>query len=194
MGGYALGHYPLSPTIRRGLNRCAGCGLILAILLATATCCWAATYRWVDESGRVHYGDKIPPQYAGQGHSELNSQGRVTRRVEGAANSVTERQRREREAARLEAEAQAALQRQRQDSALLATFSNVTEIEQARVRALSQELALLESLRVMRKHSESKAESAHIEDMIHQREKAIQTIRAKYDADKARYIELTGRR
>ena len=32
-------------------------------------------YRWVDEHGVVHYGDNIPPQYASQDRTILNSQG-----------------------------------------------------------------------------------------------------------------------
>lgn len=33
------------------------------------------SYRWVDEHGVTHYGDAVPPQYASQGRSELNAQG-----------------------------------------------------------------------------------------------------------------------
>ena len=33
------------------------------------------SYRWVDEHGVTHYGDAVPPEYAAQGRSELNAQG-----------------------------------------------------------------------------------------------------------------------
>jgi len=33
------------------------------------------SYRWVDENGVTHYGDAVPAEYARQGRSELNSQG-----------------------------------------------------------------------------------------------------------------------
>ncbi|MEO6078470.1 MAG: DUF4124 domain-containing protein [Steroidobacteraceae bacterium] len=33
------------------------------------------SYRWVDSHGVVHYGDSVPPEYASQGRSELNPQG-----------------------------------------------------------------------------------------------------------------------
>jgi hypothetical protein len=36
---------------------------------------FAATYKWVDENGVTHYGDKIPPQYAKQQREVLNQQG-----------------------------------------------------------------------------------------------------------------------
>ena len=35
----------------------------------------ARSYKWVDEQGVTHYGDAVPPQYASQGRSELNAQG-----------------------------------------------------------------------------------------------------------------------
>jgi hypothetical protein len=33
------------------------------------------SYKWVDEHGVTHYGDAVPPEYASQGRSELNAQG-----------------------------------------------------------------------------------------------------------------------
>jgi hypothetical protein len=193
MGGYTLGHLALSPTIRRGLNRCAGCGLALALLLAAAAS-WAATYRWVDEKGKVHYGDRIPPQFAGQGHTELNSQGRVIRRVERTPNSAEARERRERETARKELEEREATARQRRDNALMATFSSLSELEQAKARALDQEKSMLDGLQVMRKNSASKAESDYIDEMIRQRREQMEATRTKYDADLSRYKALTGGR
>jgi hypothetical protein len=190
MGGYELCDYTLSTAVRRALNRYVGRGLTLAILLA-ASVGEAATYRWVDEQGKVHYGDRIPPQYVGQGHSELNGQGRVIRRVDRAPSSTEARQRREQEHAQHETEEQEARVRQRRDNALLATYSSAREIELAKSRALDQEQAMLDSLLVMRKNSGSKAE---IDEMIRQRQKSMDATRAKYDADLARYHELTGSR
>src|SRR4051794_39674668 len=40
------------------------------------------TYRWTDEQGVVHYGDRIPPQYAQQERSVLNSQGVEVRKLD----------------------------------------------------------------------------------------------------------------
>jgi antitoxin component of MazEF toxin-antitoxin module len=34
-------------------------------------------YKWVDESGQVRYGDRIPPQYAKKNNETLNKQGVV---------------------------------------------------------------------------------------------------------------------
>ncbi len=35
----------------------------------------AGMYRWVDESGKVHYADVVPPHAVRQGHSQLDEQG-----------------------------------------------------------------------------------------------------------------------
>lgn len=32
-------------------------------------------YKWVDEKGETHYGDRIPPEYAAQEHNVMNAQG-----------------------------------------------------------------------------------------------------------------------
>lgn len=181
MDRYAYRHRPISRAVRRGL--------ILAALLAAPA--WATTYRWVDEHGKVHYGDSIPPQYVGQGRTEMNAQGRVIRRTERAPGSAKARQRQAQESERAEAEEHEARERQRHDNALLATFSNTRELEQAKARALDQEQAMLDSLLVTRKSSGSTTE---IDDMIRQRQKSIEATRARFDADLARYRELTGGR
>lgn len=49
--------------------------LILALLVSAPAL--AKVYRWVDEDGRVHYGDRIPPKYAQQERQELNERGVV---------------------------------------------------------------------------------------------------------------------
>ncbi len=49
--------------------------LILALLVSAPAL--AKVYRWVDEDGRVHYGDRIPPRYAQQERQELNERGVV---------------------------------------------------------------------------------------------------------------------
>ena len=35
----------------------------------------SVSYRWVDENGVVHYGDRVPPQYSQKETSVINSQG-----------------------------------------------------------------------------------------------------------------------
>lgn len=190
MGGHPPGHHPLPPAIRRLLRLAAGGQLGL---LAAVTPCLAGTYRWVDERGQVHYGDSMPPQYAGKSHTELNAQGRVIRRFQEEPASPEARDRRDREAAR-QAEADRSRQeRQRRDRALLATYASVAEIDQAQARALAQEQALADSLQAMRRHSVTKADIAYLDQQVRLRQEAQEAIRKRFEADRARYLELTGR-
>lgn len=43
----------------------------------------AKMYKWEDEDGNVHFGDKIPNKYLNKGHKELNEQGAVVKSHEG---------------------------------------------------------------------------------------------------------------
>lgn len=88
-------------------------------------------YRWVDESGVVHYSDQIPPAQVDRGRTELNEQGIAVQTVPPAQTAediqreqVIERLRAQRE--RLMAEQKAA------DRVLLRTFRSVDEIAMAR--------------------------------------------------------------
>ncbi len=50
--------------------------LPLAIILASsAFSAQAKMYKWVDDEGQMHFGDKIPPKYLVKEHDELNEQG-----------------------------------------------------------------------------------------------------------------------
>jgi hypothetical protein len=59
--------------------------LTLAIgvaLLALAPAVLAKTYRWVDENGKVHFSDRLPPEAAKQAREEVNSEGVTVKRVD----------------------------------------------------------------------------------------------------------------
>jgi hypothetical protein len=43
--------------------------------MAAAAASTGKAYRWVDKNGVVHIGDFVPPEYASQGQTELNPQG-----------------------------------------------------------------------------------------------------------------------
>ncbi|VAW55167.1 hypothetical protein MNBD_GAMMA06-475 [hydrothermal vent metagenome] len=48
---------------------------ISAVLFAGSFSVQAKLYRWLDEDGQIHFGDKIPPKYLVKEHDELNEQG-----------------------------------------------------------------------------------------------------------------------
>jgi hypothetical protein len=88
-------------------------------------------YKWVDDQGVTHYGDSIPPEYAGREQHVINSQGVETERVEA---QKTSEQLAAEEQKKLDAEQSAA-----RDKNLLNTYVAVSEIERLR----DQRLALL---------------------------------------------------
>ena len=90
-------------------------------------------YKWVDENGQVHYGDKVPPEYANQDREILNKQGLAVGHEEGQETAEEARIREEREK-----QARAAEDRAQRDRMLIATYQNVGEIEELRARRLDQ--------------------------------------------------------
>jgi len=84
-------------------------------------------YRWVDEQGMVHYGDRIPPEYSRQGSTELSEQGipvKVNPPAKTAAQLAEEaRQAKIREEERRRAEDAAA-----HDRMLLSTFNTEDDL------------------------------------------------------------------
>lgn len=102
---------------------------MLFCILAPAGAQERATYSWVDDEGVLHYGDKIPPEYAEKPKNVLNDQGVAVEFIRGKKTAE------EKEAERLAEEARQARElKRRQDMALLATYVNVTEIEMHRDR------------------------------------------------------------
>src|SRR5687768_870748 len=97
----------------------------LALLCVAGTLAYGAdtpvTYRWVDENGVVHYGDRLPPQYAKQESALLNKQGVEVGRTEAqkSAEQMAEDQKRH----------EAVLRQKQHDAFLLTTYTSVKDIE-----------------------------------------------------------------
>ena len=90
----------------------------------------ATVYRWTDEQGVVHYGDRIPPQYTQQERAVLNSQGVVVRRLDAQRTP---------EQAAAEARVQQTVFRQKQhDAFLISNYGSVKDIEALRDLRLDQ--------------------------------------------------------
>jgi hypothetical protein len=135
-----------APRIALGLLT-ALVGLVpLAADAATSSDKGVVTYRWVDEDGVVHYGDRIPPQYAQKERTVLNSQGVEVRRLEAQKTP---------EQLAAEERAQQSFERQKQhDSFLVSTYTSVKDIEALRDLRLDQ-------LRGQRYAAEQYVESLH---------------------------------
>jgi len=196
--------------------------VLILILGGVAAPAWAqsTTYRWVDDQGRVHYGDVIPSKDAGLGNVELDKQGRVKKETPRSRLTPEERRRLEAEQLRRDEARRAEEAQRRRDRALLTTYVSEAEIDLTRDRALDQEEANLKGLRARlnaaaeklayangqlapygqggqgaprtftQMRDEAQAELAKLGDLIGQREKAMADIRQRYEADKLRFREL----
>lgn len=181
----------------------------------------AKMYKWVDDKGTTHYGETIPPEYANKDRSELGKSGRVIEKKE--VLTPEERRASEEADTKKRADEEAALERKRRDKALVNTYSNEKEIDLARNRNLQQVEARINSissqikmandnLLAFQKEAEDRTKAGKKiyptlqEDLKESRERLAKlqqdlekaktekaTLDARYDADKARYKELTGK-
>jgi hypothetical protein len=178
-------------------------------------------YKWVDDQGVTHYGETIPPQYADKDRSELNKKGRVIKTNE--VLSPEERLLREEENARKRAEKEAELESRRRDKALINTYSSPDEIDLARHRNLQQIDARVNGVGAQLKIvsdrmaglqkeadgyrqagkqlppslqddlSETQGRVDKLQQDLEKAKADKAAMEARYDADKARYRELTGK-
>jgi hypothetical protein len=183
----------------------------------------ARMYKWTDAQGNVHYGDRIPPEYAEQEQRRLNEQG-VTVEVKERAKTPEELAEERRLAEIKAAEEERRRRQQAQDRILLDTFSNEDEIIMTRDGKLNAIDAIvrvtedrIESLRS--RLTELTTRAANLErggkvvpDTLHQdirsarqqiennqayiaqKEREQQDIREQYEADIQRFRELMRQR
>jgi len=181
----------------------------------------AKLYKWVDDKGVTHYGETIPPEFANKDRAELNKSGRLLKKK--AVPTPAERQAKEQEDAKKRADEKSALETKRRDTMLTGTYSNVKEIDLARSRSLQQINARInnnnsqlkmanDNLLGLQKESEGytnankqipaslqedlQESQARVDKLQQNLEKSLAekaAVEARYDADKARYQELTGR-
>jgi len=106
----------------------------------------SVVYRWTDEQGVVHYGDRIPPQYAQKERAVLNARGVEVRKLDAQKSP---------EEAAAEARTQLSALRQKQhDTFLINNYGSVKEIEELREVRLDQ-------LRGQRSTAEQYVENLH---------------------------------
>jgi hypothetical protein len=90
----------------------------------------AVTYKWTDEQGVVHYGDSIPPQYAQQERSVLNSRGVVVGKLDAQKTPA--------QIAAEERTEQDVIRQKQHDAFLLNTYTSAKDIEALRDTRLEQ--------------------------------------------------------
>ena len=188
------------------------------VVLSAAGGARAATYKWVDEKGVVHYTDKLPPDQVDKATTELSKQG-VTVKQTDKAMTPEQRRAKELEAERAKEVAKAQEEIARRDRALAASYTSEAEIDLARNRSLQtinnvilSSQAFSEQLNKRKTDIETKkvesqgkaisavydrelesidAELQRQADLVAQKNKEAGAITAKYDADKQRWRELS---
>jgi hypothetical protein len=91
------------------------------------TCNAGKLYKWVDDEGRTHYSDKLPPSETHRARSHLDQHGITVQKVDAAKTDEELRQEREQE--RLRLERQRVLEKQQAlDRVLLRTFRTEDDI------------------------------------------------------------------
>lgn len=194
--------------------------LLFSLTLLLFEVAMAGMYRWVDQNGKVQYSDVMPSNQAGQGHTELDKQGRVVKEVRRSAMTAEERQRRNEAAQRQEEIKRKQIEQERHDMALLSTYANVNEIALARDRAIELENLNIRGLQTRmdraaeklaeanvqisrlrrsgkpapssyaQMRDEAQNELARISAAMNQRLKAVDDIRQRFQDDEKRFLEL----
>lgn len=169
--------------------------------------------KWKDEKGVVHYGDALPPQDAGRGNAVLSQDGVVVRKNDSyKLLSQTD-----------QAAEAATAEQMRKDSALLASYSSVEEIDLAMERNLQSEQGslnvqnqrLIDTKKSLAQKEEKlnkivkagKPATSYLQDEVksHRQkiakieadiavtQREIQSIKSRYAGYKMRYTELRPR-
>ena len=180
----------------------------------------AATYKWTDEDGKVHYSDKAPPE-APKGAAVLDKQGRQVKKIEAPLSPEAIKAKAD-EDARQKAEARARDEQARKDRALMASYTSESEIDLARNRAVStleaqiaSAMTFSETLQKQQKDIAAKKqsyggnpipielqrESASVEEelsrqniLIRQKQEELAMVAEKYDTIKQRWREIVADR
>ena len=187
--------------------------LAVALSIAPAR---AATYKWVDENGKVHYTDKLPTEGVGKGGTVLDKQARPVKKIE-TPPTLAEIRAREAEDEQKRLMAKQNEEIARRDRALVSSYTTEDEIDLARSRSLGtidsqlesalayvHQLARRKDELVKRKAAEGKplppalerelegaeSELEKTSALIDQKRKERQAVVARYDADRARWREL----
>jgi hypothetical protein len=105
--------------------------ILAAIFAGISFSVQAKMYKWVDDNGQIHFGDRIPPQYLVKEHEELNQQGVVTRYREAAKTPQQLAEEKRLEEERKKAEIIAKRKKQR-DQVLLDTYTTERDLIVAR--------------------------------------------------------------
>jgi hypothetical protein len=194
--------------------------LLLPALLCATTAFGERTFKWTDNEGHVHYGNRVPPEYAKLERKVMNERGRTIMVYD--ALKTPEQRKEEKQLAETEEKNKALAEKQAvHDRSLLATYSSeqdmllakdgkvaavdaLLQLTNSRVESMKERLLGLTEEAASYERS-GKALPASLESQINNLRKQITTNEAfikekeserntivrKFNDDIKRYIELT---
>lgn len=115
----------------------------LLLLFCVSMPTHAELKKWVDGSGQIHYGDKIPPQYLRQKHQIMNKEGVVVKEIP-AAKTEAELLAEKREARIKQIIAEKKRQQDFKDRVLLDTYTTEEALLDARNERISTFTSLID--------------------------------------------------
>lgn len=122
---------------------------VLLGLFLLSTTASATLFRWVDDDGKVHYSDSVPPSKAQKGHTEMDKLGNKVKKVAPAKSK--EQVAEEEWLGKLEGKLKdKQAQQKRKDSQLLNSYASVEQFDEfyaERIYVLKEERKRLELLR-----------------------------------------------
>lgn len=196
--------------------------LAAALLMVAPLAADAQSYRCVSKDGKKYYGSAVPRQCIGQPVEQLNAQGMVVRRID-PEGTEKERAAKEAAEAKQRQDLNAQREALRRNRALLATYTSAQDIDDARKRALAENHKATSEVetriaQIRKRHStyekeletyqgkgapparltddlrNAEVDLKYQEQLLAVKQKEVEHINAKYDADRKRYAELTGNR
>lgn len=123
------------PRMRRTGLRLRRVWPVLGVLLFASSVVHAQLYRWVDENGKVHYSDSVPPTANDRARKELRADGVVRKETERAATAEEKRQAALRAAEDSKTREQR-MEQERKDRALLGTYTDLKDYDRVRDRTM----------------------------------------------------------
>ena len=124
---------------------------LFSLSVVIFTCSFSAhgkMFKWVDDEGQMHFGDRIPPQYMVKEHQELNVSGVVTKRKDAAKTPAEKAEERRLERKKKEAALVEKKKKQR-DRVLLDTYTTERDLivaRDSRLEAVDSQIQLAETI------------------------------------------------
>ena len=160
---------------------------LVCILFACAVSSAWASFKCVDANGATHIGDAPPPACANVIMYEIGPSGAVVRRIEPTGNAAAGAA----SAASAHEAEKAAAAAKRRDRALLDSYTSAQEIDRARDRNVEMLRARIESTDLrMRQLKQNDPEQQSLAASKARLQKELEETQGRFDADKARWIEL----